>query len=64
MEYLLTESGENLFMQSLKLVWEEYEDVLKDNNMVLLWFSVLGWLYMRDKRRASVQYLLIKTQCT
>ncbi len=41
---LLTESRENPFMQLLKLVWEEYEDVLKDNNMVLPWFSVLGWM--------------------
>lgn len=39
----ITESLENSFMELLKLVWEEYRDILKDNNMILPWFSVLGW---------------------
>ncbi len=40
---LLTESDANPFMALLRLVWEEYGDTLKDRNLVLPWFKVLGW---------------------
>ena len=40
---LLTESDSNPFMELLHLVWEEYGDTLKERNLVLPWFKVLGW---------------------
>ena len=33
----------NPFMEILKLVWEEYEAVLREKDLVLPWFKVLGW---------------------
>ena len=40
---LLTESNSNPFIELLHLVWEEYADTLKERNLVLPWFKVLGW---------------------
>ena len=40
---LLTEKPDNPFMELLNLVWEEYSDYMKANNLVLPWFEVLGW---------------------
>lgn len=40
---LVSASEDNSFMRLLKLVWEEYGEVLKENDMVLPWFKILGW---------------------
>lgn len=40
---LLTEDEANPYIKILKLVWDEYEDVLREKNLVLPWFKVLGW---------------------
>ena len=40
---LLTESNTNTFMELLRLVWEEYGAILKERDLVLPWFKVLGW---------------------
>lgn len=34
----------NPFIQLLKLVWEEYGEVLRGKDMVLPWFATLGWV--------------------
>ncbi len=40
---LLTESDSNPFIELLHLIWEEYADTLKEKDLVLPWFKVLGW---------------------
>lgn len=42
--YLLTESNTNPFVELLRLVWEEYGAILKERDLVLPWFKVLGWV--------------------
>ena len=41
---LLTESDTHPFMDLLRLVWQEYGDTIKERNLVLPWFEVLGWV--------------------
>ena len=33
----------NPYIKILRLVWDEYESDLRENNLVLPWFKVLGW---------------------
>ena len=40
---LFAESDSNPFMELLRLVWEEYGETLRERNLVLPWFKVLGW---------------------
>ena len=40
---LLTEPNTNPFVELLHLVWEEYGETLKERDLVLPWFKVLGW---------------------
>lgn len=40
---LICALADNPFMEVLWLVWEEYEDILREKNLVLPWFDILGW---------------------
>lgn len=40
---LLTKEETNPYIKILKLVWDEYEDVLREKSLVLPWFKLLGW---------------------
>ena len=33
----------NPFIKLLQLVWEEYADEIKENDLVVPWFNILGW---------------------
>lgn len=35
---------DNPFMELLRLVWDEYADYMKSNDLVMPWFNVLGWV--------------------
>lgn len=46
-EYDLTLSpanADNVFVKVLRLVWEEYGEILAEKNMVLPWFCTMGWI--------------------
>lgn len=35
--------ADNVFMKVLKLIWEEYGEILEEKGLVVLWFYRLGW---------------------